>query len=99
MTTAEQVDALCARLTTVLAELERDVPSNRPRDLAFIEDQVAALCREISDRPAREREAVLGKLRPLAEQLDRIEHRVEIHLDELHKRIVPAGSRSEPGGD
>lgn len=98
MTAAEQVDALCARLTTVLSELECDVPLNRPSDLAVIEDQIAALCRDLTDRPAAEREAALGKLRPLAEKLDRIEHRVERHLAELHQRIDAAGSRSDRSG-
>ena len=98
MTAAEQVDALYARLTTVLAELECDVPLNRPSDLAVIEDQIAALCRDLTGRPAAEREAALGKLRPLAEQLNRIEHRVECRLAELYQRIDPAGSRSDRNG-
>lgn len=98
MTLLDRIDALAARLTDTLGELESDPRSVRPPDLAFVETQTAAFREALVSLPADERNAALGKLTALSDQLIEIERRIERHLVTLSQNLVTTGPETDRTG-
>lgn len=98
MTVAASIAALSARLSRALSELERGEPGARPADLTTLEDEIAQLCRDLSDLPADQRAAALDLLEGPIRQLSEIETSTQRRLDELSRRLGAVAPGSAGGG-